>query len=74
MFPVRVEWLDVQGSSVIVAEAYDPAAGKIYVRFSSGDEWWYGPCSREEWEAFRQGSRGTYLNAVLKNKPSGRVT
>ena len=68
-----MDWLDVEGSSVIVAEAYDPATETIFVRFKSGDEWWYRACSLEEWEAFRQGSRGAYLNAVLKTKLSGRV-
>jgi len=34
----------VAGSSRIVAEAYDPEAETIYVRFPDGVEWFYAAC------------------------------
>lgn len=66
------EWIPVNGSSVIVAEAYDPDSETIYVRFTNGTEWWYSACPPSAWEEFTGQSRGQYLNKVLKFKPNGR--
>jgi hypothetical protein len=66
------EWIPVNGSSVIVAEAYDPESETIYVRFTNGTEWWYSACPPPTWEEFTGQSRGQYLNRVLKFKPNGR--
>lgn len=68
------EWISVSGSSRIVAEAYDPEAERIYVRFPNGIEWWYAACPRDIWEEFTSPgqSRGKYINQVLDYKPNGR--
>jgi hypothetical protein len=68
-----IEWISVD-STRIVAEAYDPAAEKIYVRFHDGVEWWYGACPPQVWMEFTapSQSRGKYINAVLDHKPNGR--
>jgi hypothetical protein len=70
-----IAWIPVSGSSVVSAEAYDADLQRIYVRYHSGDEWWYGECPRRVWEAFTAPgqSRGRYLNSVLKQKPGARV-
>ena len=39
-----IEWIPVTGSSRIEAEAYDPEAETIYVRFPDGVEWQYSAC------------------------------
>jgi len=69
-----IEWLPVAGSKAITAEAYDPETETIYVRFTSGVEWWYAACPPHVWEEFTAPaqSRGQYLNGVLKFKPNGR--
>jgi KTSC domain len=68
-----IEWRPVVGSSVIRAEAYDAERERIYVRYHGGDEWWYGDCPGQVWQEFTAPgqSRGTYINTVLKDKPSG---
>ena len=69
-----VEWTAVTGSSRIVAEAYDPEAETIYVRFPDGVEWRYSACPPNVWAEFTAPgqSRGEYISAVLDNKPRGR--
>ena len=70
-----IEWIPVEGSSRISAEAYDPEAEAIYVRFkNNGIEWRYSMCPRQVWEEFTAPgqSRGEYINNVLNFKPHGR--
>ena len=69
-----IEWIPVSGSSRIVAEAYDPTAETIYVRFPDGVEWWYSACPPNVWMEFRTQSRGRYIHRVLNHKPNGRYT
>ena len=68
------DWIAVDGSSRIVAEAYDDETGTIFVRFPDGVEWWYGGCPPDVWEEFRAHgqSRGNYIKHVLDMKPNGR--
>jgi len=69
-----IEWVEVSGSDRIVAEAYDPEAETIYVRFPSGVEYWYAACPPQAWEAFTAPgqSRGEYIHEHLNHKPRGR--
>lgn len=69
-----LDWIQVQGSSRIVAEAYDAETERIYVRFPDGVEWWYAACPRNVWEEFTAAgqSRGQYIRQVLDYKPNGR--
>jgi hypothetical protein len=67
-----IEWIEVSGSSRIVAEAYDFDTETIYVRFPNGVEWWYSACPAHVWEEFRSQSRGQYIHDVLNHKPNGR--
>lgn len=71
-----IEWTPVSGSTRIVAEAYDPEAETIYVRFPDGVEWWYAACPRHVWEDFTAPgqSRGEYISNELDYKPNGRYT
>jgi hypothetical protein len=68
------EWIAVDGSSRIIAEAYDENSGTIFVRFPDAVEWWYGGCSLSVWEAFTAPgqSKGTFIKEVLDGKPNGR--
>lgn len=66
-------WIALDGSSRIVAEAYDEELGMIYVRFPNGVEWWHRgspPTGREEFTAPGQ-SRGAYIKDVLDTTPNG---
>lgn len=74
MMAVMLEWRPVVGSSRIVAEAYDVASERIYVRFPDGVEWWYAACPAAVWEAFTAPgqSRGQYIAQILDHKPNGR--
>lgn len=65
-----LEWQRVDGSSRIVAEAYDGENESIYVRFPDGTEWCYRNCPPSVWEEFtRPGqSRGQYIHQVLNHK------
>ena len=69
-----LNWQEVTGSKRIVAEAYDPDAETIFVRFPGGKEWWYSACPPHIWEEFtRPGQgRGEYIHQVLNYKPNGR--
>lgn len=71
-----IEWIPVSGSSRIVAEAYDPGAEAILVRFPDGVEWRYSACPPYEWTAFTAPgqSRGKYIDRVLDYKPNGPLT
>jgi hypothetical protein len=71
-----IEWIPVNGSSRIVAEAYDPETETILVRFPDGTEWAYWACSQATWEEFTAPgqSRGQYIAQVLDTKPNGRWT
>jgi KTSC domain len=69
-----IEWNPVQGSSRIVADAYDPDLETIFVRFPDGTEWSYLACSPAVWEEFTAPgqSRGQYITRVLDAKPNSR--
>ncbi len=69
-----IDWIPVTGSQRIVAEAYDPDAETIYVRFPDGVEWWYAACTPVVWAEFTAPgqSRGSYIHRILNLKPNGR--
>ena len=69
-----IEWIPVQGSSRIVAEAYNPETETILIRFPDGTEWSYSACPPAVWEEFTapSQSRGQYIAQVLDAKPNGR--
>ena len=70
------EWIPVNGSSRIKAEAYDSDTETIYVRFHDDVEWSYSACPPNVWAEFTAPgqSRGKYINTVLNHKPHGRYT
>lgn len=69
-----IDWQPVEGSSRIIAEAYDRENETIYVRFHDGVEWCYRACPPHIWQEFTAPgqSRGKYINRVLDHKPHGR--
>jgi hypothetical protein len=69
-----IEWRPVEGSTRIVAEAYDETTETILVRFPNGVEWAYSACPPDVWNAFTAPgqSRGEYIARVLDAKPKGR--
>lgn len=70
---MRPSWVAVDGSSRIIAEAYDEELGTIYVSsFPNGVEWWYGGCPPSIWEEFAAPgqSRGAYIRDVLDSSPT----
>ena len=69
-----IQWIPVDGSKRIVAEAYDAGAETVLVRFSDGVEWAYSDCPLHIWEEFTASgqSRGRYITRVLDHKPHGR--
>ena len=69
-----IEWILVNGSSRIVAEAYDLDTETIFVRFPDGTEWYYSACAQATWEEFSAPgqSRGQYISQVLNAKPNAR--
>ena len=71
----ELEWHDVD-SSRIAAEAYDPEAEIIYVRFADGVEYCYEACPPHIWEEFTAlgQSRGKYIADVLNYKPHHKRT
>jgi hypothetical protein len=68
-----LEWILIE-SKAMKAIAFDPDADTIYIRFNSDEEWWYSACPPSVWEEFIAPgqSKGTFLNKVLRAKPSGR--
>lgn len=70
-----IEWIPVEGSQIIAAEAYDAETERIFLRFHDGPEWWYSACPPHVWQEFTAPgqSRGKYFHNVLKHKPSGRL-
>ena len=74
MIRAMVEWIAVEGSSRIVAEAYIAETETILVRFPDGVEWAYEACPPETWEEFSAPwqSRGQFIAQVLNAKPNGR--
>jgi hypothetical protein len=69
-----IDWIPVDGSTRIVAEAFDAEAETILVRFPNGVEWAYKACPLMAWEEFTAPgqSRGQYIAQVLNAKPNGR--
>ena len=66
-----IEWIPVDGSERIIAEAYIEETETILVRFPNGVEWYYSACPRFVWEEFTAPgqSRGQYIAQVLNFKP-----
>lgn len=71
-----IDWIQVDGSTRIIAEAYLPDTETILVRFRDGTEWAYSACPPQVWEEFTAPgqSRGQYITRVLDAKPNGRWT
>ncbi len=71
---IMIEWIPVEGSSRIVAEAYIAEQKIILVRFPDGVEYAYHACPRHIWDEFTAPgqSRGRYIAQVLDAKPRGR--
>ncbi|MGH2941226.1 MAG: hypothetical protein ACRDLN_00405 [Solirubrobacteraceae bacterium] len=69
-----IDWNPVNGSTRIVAEAYEPEAEVIYVRFPNGVEWYYAACPPDVWARFTAPgqSRGAFIATTLNYKPNGR--
>ena len=69
-----IEWIEVSGSTRIVAEAYNTETETIYVRFPDGVEWFYAACPPDVWQQFTAPgqSRGKFIHTVLNFKPNGR--
>lgn len=69
-----IEWIEVTGSTRIVAEAYDSQNERILVRFPNGVEWAYSACPPDVWAEFTAAgqSRGQYIKNVLNFKPNSR--
>ena len=66
-----IEWIEVSGSSMMIAAAFVAEEECIYIRFTDGKCWRYSSCSLANWEEFTAPgqSRGKYFHAVLKHKP-----
>lgn len=70
-----INWIPVDGSSRISAEAHDPETETIYVRFTrDGVEWKYSMCPPQVWQEFTAPgqSRGEYIAKVLNFKPNSK--
>ena len=69
-----INWIHVNSSTRIVAEAYDLETETIYVRFPGGVEWQYSACPPQVWEELTAPgqSRGKYIANVLDYKPHRR--
>ena len=69
-----IQWIAVDGSTRIVAEAYIAETETILVRFPDGVEWAYSACPPVVWAEFTAPgqSRGQYIARVLDAKPHGR--
>jgi cytochrome c556 len=68
-----IEWMTVEGSARITAEAYISETETILVRFPSGKEWYYSACPPAVWEAFTAfgQSRGKFIADELNAKTNG---
>ena len=66
-----IEWIELQGSSMMTAAAFVQDEESIYIRFNDGKCWRYSACSTEDWHDFMAPgqSRGKYFHAVLKHRP-----
>lgn len=71
-----IDWIAVDGSKRITAEAYLVDSETILVRFPDGVEWYYSACQPSVWQEFTASgqSRGQYIARVLDAKPNGRWT
>lgn len=69
-----IEWIPVEGSTRIVAEAYLPETETILVRFPNGVEYQYSACPPNVWADFTAPgqSRGKFIDQVLDAKPRGK--
>jgi len=69
-----IEWIPVEGSSRVLAEAYVAETETILVRFPDGTEWAYSACPTSVWAEFTAPgqSRGQYIAQILNAKPNGR--
>jgi hypothetical protein len=71
---MQLEWVEVSGSTRIVAMAYGSESETIYVRFPDGVEWQYELCPQHVWDEFSapSQSKGQYIDRVLNHKPHRR--
>lgn len=70
-----VEWIDVAGSTIVAAIAYDDAAERIYVRLHSGDEVYFEDCDVTLWQQFQSPAvgKGEFIKNVLEHHAYSRV-
>jgi hypothetical protein len=63
-------WEVVEGSTVVEAARYDPAACRIFVRTHGGHVQGYEDCSDQDWTEFMAShtSKGEYLTRILSRK------
>ncbi|MGW5769031.1 KTSC domain-containing protein [Streptomyces longwoodensis] len=65
-----LDWVQVTGSTVVAACAYDEAAERIYVRLHSGTIWQFEDCNREMWRSLMipSISKGRFVQDILSRK------
>jgi hypothetical protein len=70
-----VEWMNVAGSTIVAAVAYDDAAERIYVRLHSGDVVYFEDCDAALWQRFQSPalSKGEFIKNVLEHHAYSRV-
>jgi hypothetical protein len=70
-----VEWIEVAGSTLVAAIAYDDAAERIYVRLHSGDAFYFEDCDVTLWRQFQSPaiSKGQFIESVLEHHAYRRV-
>lgn len=70
---MALSWIPVDGSTRVVAIAYDEHAETIYVRFPDGKEWMYLGWPRNTWDEFSAPgvSKGQFIARVLDHGAHG---
>jgi hypothetical protein len=71
-----VEWIDVAGSTIVSAIAYDDAAERIYVRLHAGDIVYFDDCDMALWREFQSPgiSKGQFIDNVLERHSYKRLS
>lgn len=69
-----IDWIPVDGSTRVVAAAYDAENEAILVRFHNDVEWCYEACPPHVWEDFMSPgqSKGQFIHQVLDHQPHHR--
>ena len=73
----KLDWHDIEGSTLVAAAAYDAGTRQIHVRFHAGEYHVYNDCSPDDWEVFMRSStsKGDFVTRVLRRRegimPSG---